>query len=269
MERRPPSHDKERPPLRQSMAAIRARQGPADPRPAPRAAGPRQVLISASRSAVRAAASVLVISSRRVVPGDGALAGQAARAGAPVPAATGGWRAGERDLCPARLPACICQSGPGSARTIFLVSPSGHEHYQKELAELVASTAGPLDAAIAELRARYDIEQLTPPGNAWSPVSAPARLWLTPRLPLAPQSPAGPAGQAIDAVIKRVGAFAGASARTARWSYLSADIMRSWPRMADCYGVWALSRVGGGPFPGRRYVVKGHRRGWPGSATRM
>ena len=28
---------------------------------------------------------------------------------------------------------------------IFLVSPSGHEHYQKELAELVASTAGPLD----------------------------------------------------------------------------------------------------------------------------
>jgi hypothetical protein len=28
----------------------------------------------------------------------------------------------------------------------FLVSPSGHEHCQKELAELVASTAGPLDA---------------------------------------------------------------------------------------------------------------------------
>ena len=107
------------------------------------------------------------------------------------------------------------------------------------VAELVASTAGPLDAAIAELRARYDIEQLTPPGNAWSPVSAPARLWLTPRLPLAPQSPAGPAGQAIDAVIKRVGAFAGASARTARWSYLSADIMRSWPRMAG------LSRAAG------------------------
>jgi hypothetical protein len=46
---------------------------------------------------------------------------------------------------------------------IFLVSPSGHEHYQKELAELVASTAGPLDAAIAELRARHDIEQLTRP----------------------------------------------------------------------------------------------------------
>src|SRR6516164_10349656 len=96
MERRPPSHDKERPPLRQSMAAIRARQGPADLRPAPRAAGPRQILIRASRSAFRAAASVLVISSRIVVPGDGALAGQAARAGAPVPAATGGWLAWPR-----------------------------------------------------------------------------------------------------------------------------------------------------------------------------
>ena len=49
-----------------------------------------------------------------------------------------------------------------SAPLIFLVSPSGHEHYQRELAELVASAAGPLDAAIAELRARHDIEQLTP-----------------------------------------------------------------------------------------------------------
>ena len=45
---------------------------------------------------------------------------------------------------------------------IFLVSPAGHEHYQKELAELVSSTTGPLDAAIAQLRARHDIEQLTP-----------------------------------------------------------------------------------------------------------
>jgi hypothetical protein len=43
---------------------------------------------------------------------------------------------------------------------IFLVSPSGHEQYQRELAELVASATGPLDAAIAELRARHDIEQL-------------------------------------------------------------------------------------------------------------
>ena len=63
---------------------------------------------------------------------------------------------------PRGCPHAFANPGPGPARMIFLVSPSGHEHYQKELAELVASAAGPLDAAIAELRARHDIEQLTP-----------------------------------------------------------------------------------------------------------
>jgi oxalate decarboxylase/phosphoglucose isomerase-like protein (cupin superfamily) len=63
---------------------------------------------------------------------------------------------------PQGCPHAFANPGPGPARMIFLVSPSGHEHYQKELSELVASTSGPLDAAIAELRARYDIEQLTP-----------------------------------------------------------------------------------------------------------
>ena len=51
---------------------------------------------------------------------------------------------------------------PGPARMIFLVFPSGHEHYHKELAEMVASMTGPLGAAIAELRACHDIDQLTP-----------------------------------------------------------------------------------------------------------
>jgi len=45
---------------------------------------------------------------------------------------------------------------------IFLISPSGQEHYQRELAGWVASTTGPLDAATAGLRPRHDIEQLTP-----------------------------------------------------------------------------------------------------------
>ena len=63
---------------------------------------------------------------------------------------------------PRGCPHAFANPGPGPARMIFLVSPSGHEHYQKELAELVASTTGRLDAAIAELRARHDIEQLTP-----------------------------------------------------------------------------------------------------------
>ena len=64
---------------------------------------------------------------------------------------------------PRGCPHAFANPGPGPTRMIFLVSPSGHEHYQKELAELVANATGPLDAAIAELRARHDIEQLTPP----------------------------------------------------------------------------------------------------------
>ena len=63
---------------------------------------------------------------------------------------------------PRGCPHGFANPGPGPARMIFLVSPSGHEYYQKELAELVATTTGPLDTAIAELRARHDIEQLTP-----------------------------------------------------------------------------------------------------------
>jgi len=63
---------------------------------------------------------------------------------------------------PRGCPHAFANPGPTPARMIFLVSPSGHEHYQKELAELVATATGPLDEAIANLRARHDIDQLTP-----------------------------------------------------------------------------------------------------------
>jgi oxalate decarboxylase/phosphoglucose isomerase-like protein (cupin superfamily) len=63
---------------------------------------------------------------------------------------------------PRGCPHAFANPGPAPARMIFLVSPSGHEHYQKELAELVATATGPLDEAIAILRARHDIDQLTP-----------------------------------------------------------------------------------------------------------
>jgi hypothetical protein len=44
---------------------------------------------------------------------------------------------------------------------IMTVSPPGHEHYFEELAQLVAR-GGPPDAnVIAELRSRYDTEQLS------------------------------------------------------------------------------------------------------------
>lgn len=70
---------------------------------------------------------------------------------------------GSAMFVPRGCPHAFANPGPDPARMIFLVSPPGHEHYQKELAELVASARGPLDDAIAELRARHDIEQLTPP----------------------------------------------------------------------------------------------------------
>jgi len=41
------------------------------------------------------------------------------------------------------------------------VSPPGHEHYFEELVKLVAHSSPPDAKAIAELRSRYDTEQLT------------------------------------------------------------------------------------------------------------
>jgi hypothetical protein len=45
---------------------------------------------------------------------------------------------------------------------LFLVAPTGHEHYLEEPAELLAGPGPPDQAAIAALRTRHDIHQLTP-----------------------------------------------------------------------------------------------------------
>jgi uncharacterized RmlC-like cupin family protein len=66
---------------------------------------------------------------------------------------------------PAGCPHAFANPGPAPARMIFLVSPPGHEHYLQELAELIAASAPPDPAAILELRARHDIQQLTPLTN--------------------------------------------------------------------------------------------------------
>jgi len=47
------------------------------------------------------------------------------------------------------------------ARMIMTVSPPGHERYFEELAELVARPGPPDALAIAELRSRFDTEQLS------------------------------------------------------------------------------------------------------------
>lgn len=41
------------------------------------------------------------------------------------------------------------------------VSPPGHEHYFEELAHMTATVMAPDPKAIGELRARYDIDQLS------------------------------------------------------------------------------------------------------------
>ena len=52
------------------------------------------------------------------------------------------------------------------ARVLFQAAPSGHEDYLDELAELLREAKGRPDPdAVARLRRRYDIEQLTALGN--------------------------------------------------------------------------------------------------------
>jgi mannose-6-phosphate isomerase-like protein (cupin superfamily) len=63
---------------------------------------------------------------------------------------------------PAGCPHAFANPGTTLTRMLFLVSPPGHEFYLAELSALL-SQGGPLDPAmVAEIRARHDIEQLTP-----------------------------------------------------------------------------------------------------------
>jgi quercetin dioxygenase-like cupin family protein len=62
---------------------------------------------------------------------------------------------------PPGVPHNIANASDKLARVIMTVSPPGHEHYFEELAKVVAC-AGPPDAnVIAELRSRYDTDQLS------------------------------------------------------------------------------------------------------------
>jgi len=63
---------------------------------------------------------------------------------------------------PAGCPHAFANPGPAPARMLFLVAPAGHEHYLAELGDLLAAGGPPSPDAIAQIRARHDIEQLTP-----------------------------------------------------------------------------------------------------------
>ena len=74
-------------------------------------------------------------------------------------------RAGPGDfvLVPPGVPHGFGNPDGGPAKMVLLISPAGvHERYFEELAELLAKP-GPADIrAIAELRKRYDTEQVSP-----------------------------------------------------------------------------------------------------------
>jgi mannose-6-phosphate isomerase-like protein (cupin superfamily) len=63
---------------------------------------------------------------------------------------------------PPGCPHAFFNPGPAPVRMLFQVAPPGHEHYLEELAELLARPGPPDQEAIAALRARHDIHQLTP-----------------------------------------------------------------------------------------------------------
>jgi oxalate decarboxylase/phosphoglucose isomerase-like protein (cupin superfamily) len=63
---------------------------------------------------------------------------------------------------PPRCPHAFTNPGSTPVRMLFLFSPAGHEHYLAELGALVSGGGPPDPDAIMELRARWDIEQLTP-----------------------------------------------------------------------------------------------------------
>ena len=80
------------------------------------------------------------------------------------------WRIGGRTIraapgayvfIPPGVPHDIANVSDRPARMIMTVSPPGHEHYFEELAQLVVDGRKTDHAAIGDLRARYDTDQLS------------------------------------------------------------------------------------------------------------
>ena len=63
---------------------------------------------------------------------------------------------------PAGCPHAFANPGTAPARMLFLVSPPGHEHYLEEIGNKIGRGGPPNPEVIAEIRARHDIQQLTP-----------------------------------------------------------------------------------------------------------
>lgn len=63
---------------------------------------------------------------------------------------------------PAGCPHAFANPASAPAHMIFLVSPPGHERYLAEIGKVIGQGGPPDPTVIAEIRARHDIEQLTP-----------------------------------------------------------------------------------------------------------
>lgn len=63
---------------------------------------------------------------------------------------------------PPGCPHAFANAGKTSARMLFQATPVGHERYFEELLSILKRGGPPDPEAIAALRRRYDIEQLTP-----------------------------------------------------------------------------------------------------------
>jgi hypothetical protein len=61
------------------------------------------------------------------------------------------------------VPHNIANANETPARMLTTASPPGHEHYFEELVRLITCDGPPDADAIAELRSRYDTEQLSAP----------------------------------------------------------------------------------------------------------
>ena len=70
-------------------------------------------------------------------------------------------KAGTYVFIPPGVPHNIANASDKPARMIMTVSPPGHEQYFEELVKLVTKSGPPDAAAIAQLRARFDTEQLS------------------------------------------------------------------------------------------------------------
>ena len=70
--------------------------------------------------------------------------------------------AGSLMFVPTGCPHAFANTSAKPARMLFQAAPSGHEDYLEELAALLQAANGrPDPVAVADLRRRYDIEQLT------------------------------------------------------------------------------------------------------------